>query len=299
MKDKDQIQELFSKQLGNHEANVRPDLWNGIASQITTGATVTAGVSVLTKIIISTISVAAISTAVFLYSSSDKNDEKSSIISKNDKKSINLEENNQVLVENESINSVSEKSISEEKFEKIPAVIESPSNSSEKVNITKSLETNSIEINNDNSTSQKGVLKERDDNEQVSITNNDIVINETISTESETDEVIDQTEFPISMDKEQLVEGYSISKMPDIFTPNNDGQNDYLFVESNGISNFSIVVMNENSDIVYKSTDENFKWNGLDLFGNPVPNGSYLYFVTGTDRNSNSVKKYQSLTIVR
>jgi len=299
LKDKDQIQELFSKKLGNHEAIVRPDLWNGIASQIATGTTVTAGVSVLTKIIISTISVAAISTAVILYSFSMKNNEKTVEITKNDQQSINFEENDQVLEEIESNSIASENTITEEIPENKPFILESPTpiTPSEKNNGSL-IENSTLEKSEDN-TPSKGVLKEREEDEQVSITNSHVASNEVNSTESTTEETIPKIAFPISLDKEQLVEGYSISKMPDIFTPNNDGQNDFLFIESNGISIFSIVVMNKNSDIVYKSTDENFEWNGYDLFGNPVPNGSYLYFITGTDRNGNSVNEYKSLTIVR
>ena len=84
--------ELFSNNLGKHEATVRPDLWNGIASQITTGASASVGISVLTKIIISTISVAAISTAVVLYSTQDSKLEKESKTIQNDSKMIIFDE---------------------------------------------------------------------------------------------------------------------------------------------------------------------------------------------------------------
>jgi len=291
LKDKDQIQELFSNNLGKHEATVRPDLWNGIASQITTGASASVGISVLTKIIISTISVAAISTAVVLYSTQDSKLEKESKTIQNDSKMIVFDEKEPVSDENKIISPIIEdenedlsRSTSEDVLvpELKDVIIQENENTLSDVN---------------KSDSQQGVLKERTEGSESVTTENTTISDE----DSHKEEVayIEKTEFPIDLEKENLVEGYTISKMPDVFSPNNDGQNDLLFISSDGISDFSIVIMDENSKVVYKSSDVDFKWDGVDLYGNLVETGHYIYFITGNDRNGNPVSKYQSLTIVR
>lgn len=290
MKDNDQIKELFSKKLGNHESTVRPELWNGIASQITTGASASVGVSVLTKIIISTISVAAISTAVVLYSTQDSKIEKEIKTIENDSKMIVLEEKEPVFDENKTISPLIE--------DKEEIIINSEQNSEIELNEVIIQQNESTLSEEDNSNTQKGVLKERAEEPKNNLLENSITSNENSQNiENEISE--DITEFPIELDKENLVEGYTISKMPDVFSPNNDGQNDLFFITSDGISDFSIVIMDQNSNVVYKSSDVDFKWNGIDLYGNPVETGQYVYFITGNDRNGNSVSKYQSLTIVR
>ena len=290
MKDKDQIQELFSKNLGNHEATVRPDLWNGIAAQITTGASASVGVSVLTKIIISTISVAAISTAVVLYATQDSKIEKDAKTIENDSKMIVLEEKEPVFEENKTISP-----IIEDKEEVITNSNESMVAEVKELTLQQN-ESSLSEENNSNS--QQGVLKERKDESENDLLENTTASNENLQNKEE-ETIKDKTEFPIEIEKENLVEGYTISKMPDVFSPNNDGQNDLLFITSDGISDFSIVIMDQNSNVVYKSSAVDFKWNGVDLYGNPVETGQYVYFITGKDRNGNSVSKYQSLTIVR
>lgn len=69
MSDKDEIKELFQKELGNYEAKVDPSLWNGIQSGLTgasaAGGTVT-GISIATKAVIGVViaTVATISVVV-------------------------------------------------------------------------------------------------------------------------------------------------------------------------------------------------------------------------------------------
>jgi len=72
-------------------------------------------------------------------------------------------------------------------------------------------------------------------------------------------------------------------KLPNVFTPNNDGQNDWLEIDWKGlaVSDFSLVVLNQNNQVVYRSSDPNFNWNGTDLGGEKLAPGFFIYFVTG------------------
>lgn len=78
MKDRDEIKELFQKELGNYKVKVNPNLWNGIQAGISatgvTGATGAASAMALsTKIIIATSVAAVIAVGVTLYSISNDN----------------------------------------------------------------------------------------------------------------------------------------------------------------------------------------------------------------------------------
>lgn len=71
-------------------------------------------------------------------------------------------------------------------------------------------------------------------------------------------------------------------KLPNVFTPNNDGQNDWLEIDWKGlaVSDFSLVVLNQNNQVVYRSSEPNFNWNGTDLGGEKLAPGFFIYFVT-------------------
>ena len=106
-------------------------------------------------------------------------------------------------------------------------------------------------------------------------------------------------------EQEEIVEipeqfiGYKISKMPDVFSPNNDGVNDYFFVISEGLTDYNLVVLNSRNETVFQSQNPDFKWDGNGLNGEPVEQGKYVYFLIAKDGNNNVVNKHSLLTIVR
>lgn len=91
-----------------------------------------------------------------------------------------------------------------------------------------------------------------------------------------------------------------ITNLPTIMTPNGDGVNDYLFIESEGLATFSIVVFNKKQQVVFSSEDIDFKWDGIDARAQvPCPEGEYYYIITATDKGGNTINKHQILTIER
>ena len=54
--------------------------------------------------------------------------------------------------------------------------------------------------------------------------------------------------------------------MPNVFTPNNDGDNDFLILVGSEIldnyNSFGIEIYNRWGALVYSSTDHNFSWDG-------------------------------------
>ena len=289
MKGRDEIKELFSKKLGNHKVDVNPALWNNIAAKIgTQTAIVSTGVSAGVKIIIATISAAVIVTGIVLYSNSatvetqkiTKNTNKEPILELEE--TINLETNETQV----KTNVTPIKNITTPNSENTETII---TDETTKVNQTVLVEEN--------------ITVETQEQEQ-----NTQLVQSTVNNEEETEVVENNTEEEntneeettfLDVEKEQLVEGYFIERMPDVFSPNSDGSNDLFFIKSDGLSEFHIVVMNENNRTVFQSSEADFKWNGNDLDGTPAMKGRYVYFITAIDRNGVAVNKYSTLTILR
>ena len=293
MKKNDNIEELFSEKLGDFESPVRPELWTNISSQLgsaTTGAV--GGVSVLSKVIIGTVTVAAITTATVVMFNLTKSTTETSA---NDPK-VTLSETHKSVVEDEDKNTSDEKntpenntikqeeqqegSIENDKVER-----EIPQLPNYQTDISPITTNDSKEI--EPSIVPPMILEETDTNKR---TEKSVV--------APVKEVISPPVVENETEKE-LTEAYSLGTLPNIFTPNGDGKNDYFFIESTGLSNFTIVVLNEKQQAVYESSDVNFKWDGTTLQGEPIATGNYSYYFIATDKNGNTVKKFMKLAVYR
>ena len=71
-------------------------------------------------------------------------------------------------------------------------------------------------------------------------------------------------------------------EIPNVFTPNGDGVNDYFEIKSNGDLSqcIELSVFNRNGAIVHKSTGGVHVWNGRSSSGNEFPDGVYFYIFT-------------------
>jgi gliding motility-associated-like protein len=87
--------------------------------------------------------------------------------------------------------------------------------------------------------------------------------------------------------------------LSNVFTPNGDGTNDYLFIQSEGLQDFSVVILNQANKIVYQSTDSKFSWDGKLASGDDAPAGNYIYFVTAKSPTGNSIQQSSTLFIQR
>ena len=91
-----------------------------------------------------------------------------------------------------------------------------------------------------------------------------------------------------------------IKRYVNIFTPNGDGRNDYFELDSEGLTDFSVVVFNPSGDIVFQSNDSAFRWDGRDMkSGEIVESGTYMYMVSAYDSEGNPFPIYERLTINR
>lgn len=90
-----------------------------------------------------------------------------------------------------------------------------------------------------------------------------------------------------------------ISKWPSVVTFNNDGFNDALVLETENLKDFQITILSRSNEVVFKSSNTDFMWSGLDLKGEPVKAGNYVYFITATDIAGNPINEYQMLEVKR
>ena len=283
--EKDILKDLFSEKLGNYEAKVKPELWNSIASKIGTTAVTsgTVGKTILSKIIIGSSIAAAVAVGGYALFSPSK------MVDNNHTETIKKE----VLIKKTVQPLTSPKQeVSEVKKENLK-----PLNSKEelpidfiKENITQTIKSNRCL---GNSSIYKNDIKEE--------------IISKIDNSSETTEqkplsnVIPLVKEDLQKEPVSFVqpEENSIENLPNVFTPNNDGSNDDFSIKSYGIKDFSIVVMDNQNNVVFKSEDADFKWNGVDLKGDQVPEGNYIYYVTGYNSKGKVITKYSTLKIMR
>lgn len=283
MKDKDYIKDLFSEKLSNHEVPVRNDLWSGIQSQIGNTATsvvVAKGISSSLKWMIGIASsVAVIGTAVWITSSNEKVDKPAKVqISQNSPKEIKSEE-------------------------KITSPISSNSSENEMTNSAQNqLFVPQVELPNINFLDE-WISRERQlgglDNSGIPVSEpNDETIPNPIITESKAGagNSINTIPTPNAQEVKPFEDG-KIEEFFNVFTPNGDGMNDYFFLKSENLKDFTIRIFNERNEFVFQSTDKDFKWFGLDPAGNMVEAGNYGYVIFATDLNGKSIKMFKSLTI--
>ncbi len=90
-------------------------------------------------------------------------------------------------------------------------------------------------------------------------------------------------------------------KIPNVFTPNNDGINDCFQVA--GISakcdEYYIKIFNRWGNVVYENTDGTHCWNGKSQVGVDIPEGVYYYIMNIKKRNGPSINDHGTVTVIR
>jgi gliding motility-associated-like protein len=77
-------------------------------------------------------------------------------------------------------------------------------------------------------------------------------------------------------------------KVPNVFTPNNDGINDVFRPEGKGIADYSLQVFNRWGILVFESTQYNNGWNGK-VSNEPAPEGTYYFLLIAKDASGQSI----------
>ncbi|MBN4066170.1 gliding motility-associated C-terminal domain-containing protein, partial [Candidatus Amoebophilus asiaticus] len=86
--------------------------------------------------------------------------------------------------------------------------------------------------------------------------------------------------------------------IPNIFSPNGDGQNDMLDVQGKGVKELEYVIYNRWGEKVFESSDLENDWDGT-LRGKPLNPAVFVYYVEATFTNGKEIKEKGNITLIR
>lgn len=290
MEGKDEIKELFSNTLNNHELPVRADLWQGVASQIgaTTAVTTT---SIWTKLAVSTIGLATASIVIYAVFKSVNEHEPKREKSPTER-TVKHNEDQHISEKNEVENPTPAQQKKRDTLDIAPTPVPVININLDLVNMANLNRVQPfVTVPEHLFQVDKGENQSLNTNESVS---SKVTINQDADIVS-SDPLISQVQQP----NLPIEQNEKIGPLSNVFTPNGDNVNDFLTVESSQLVDFQVVVLDRFNKTVFKSSDPSFRWDGIGLSGEPVPTGNYVYFITARDEEGKPVNKYSTLRIER
>ena len=93
-----------------------------------------------------------------------------------------------------------------------------------------------------------------------------------------------------------------IVRFPNIITPNGDGANDVFRPfpdKTNGIESYQLRIVDKTGKIIFTSDSIERGWKGNDVFGNPMPEGTYFYIVTAVGIDGKQFNEQNALELRR
>lgn len=85
---------------------------------------------------------------------------------------------------------------------------------------------------------------------------------------------------------------------PNVFTPNNDGNNDVFYIKGPNITSFDISIYDRWGKVIYVSKVMSEGWDGI-IDGKPAVEGTYMYRVTGKGDTGDEIKLNGSVNLIR
>ena len=301
MIEKDNIQELLQEKLQSHEVTPPDAVWQNVSSSLsnvaaTSGAA--AGTSTLLKIAAAVIGVSGLGIATYFMVQDDiPTKEKTSFIqideeiesqetktSDPENKVIEIEENENLSV------------IETPDFKQTKSIVEEIAVEEESI----ALQENELELTENptevipTNTEQVDVREEVVENPSPSTQ-----IEEPVSVSSESSDEEAQEMPNVEDQEETFTEAEEEVTLPNIFTPNNDGANDFFEINIGEKQDFQIVVINQMNKVVFQSNSVDFRWDGMLPSGDPAPSGNYVYFISAKTMSGKDFVKSSKLRIQR
>lgn len=90
-----------------------------------------------------------------------------------------------------------------------------------------------------------------------------------------------------------------IIKVPNIFTPNDDGSNDDVYLEHFGINNFEMVIYDRWGMEVWRGNDINKGWDGKVKGKDDAAEGQYFWVITANTVTKVDINRTGSITLLR
>jgi gliding motility-associated-like protein len=86
--------------------------------------------------------------------------------------------------------------------------------------------------------------------------------------------------------------------VPDAFSPNGDGQNDYLYVRGDCIKIMNFKVFDRWGNKVFETTDKSIPWDGT-FKGQPMNTATFVYYLDATTYDGNTITKKGNVALIR
>jgi len=257
MTEKDNIKDLFAKGLQDHQVQVDPALWTSISSSIGAGAAKT-GLGLFAKTLIGVAATAIVAGTVYLSFETKSQEVK--------KQEVKTPQETSKSREDKKITPTAPTKPTYQTFSYDPPAI------------------GCFDINDELFIPDFDALYSSGAPiEEPSLTSGiePQAVTEVISAQAQ---VVQPIIAPAQVETQQAVQAKKPTRiaLPNIFTPNGDGQNETLQIDwgSNAIQDFSIVVLDAKNNVVFKSDRPDFDWDGTDLRGEKLPRAHYIYFVS-------------------
>lgn len=273
MIEKDYIKELFQDKLTSHEVPVRADLWTSVSSSIGGSSVAATSMSIATKLMIAA-SVSAVALVTF-YLVNDKNLEQIPIKKENpqEQRIITVDS---LKIEKEEVKK-DKKLLPKQPEQRLDCEYDFSTPENESDLNSEFQQSNKSDINKEIIT-EKGPQKI--EKQEPIIRNN----------YTSTSEIVAKPEIKTKEQEKTVL-------LPNIFTPNGDGKNDFLSIKIGEVTEFSVVILNQANKVIFTSIDPNFSWDGVATNGELSPAGTYVYYISAKDLNGKLLTKYSSLTI--
>jgi gliding motility-associated-like protein len=281
--------EVLAAKLKEHRSEVGSDLWQGISSRLGANVSIaTVGLGFAKTVGI--ICVAAVALVVTYFSFNvEKKEEASTKKEKAD--NITLVEE-KIIREKSTINTAAKEIVT------LSVSIKEKNINKEAINVTQQEVLVAIEKKTENKNKPEIITPRAP---EIILSKSEKIIEKEVSKSLIQTKTEDKSRSAITLGKEKEEEAQKPSakfiRLPNTFTPNNDGVNDYFFIEASGVSNYILVVLDEGNRVVWQTNNENEKWDGLNLGGEKVPVGNYIYYITAEDEKGERMNTHQRLLI--
>ena len=110
--------------------------------------------------------------------------------------------------------------------------------------------------------------------------------------------VVDSNGCSASDDVTIIVDFDFVIWVPNIFSPNGDGNNDIAFVRGVGVEYLNFVIYDRWGEKVFETNDLSNGWDGT-FRGKKMNNGVFVYYLQATFKNGEEVTKKGDITLIR
>ncbi len=87
-----------------------------------------------------------------------------------------------------------------------------------------------------------------------------------------------------------IEDGFTL-EIPNVFTPNNDGTNDFFTIKSTGVKEIELQIFNRWGQLMYSFNGAKAAWDGITNSGEKATDGTYFYFIIATGFDGKEYKK--------